>query len=116
MYSSVVSPTQRWFGLRLELAVENVRRHRLVAVAHRRALVAMALGRHQAVELHQPHNSFPAHPHAVLRQLAVHTRAAVASATALVGLTHQHAEMIVLARVLRRRPVAPGVDARQRDE
>ena len=48
-------------GVRLELAVEQIRRDRLIVIAPRRELVPLAHPRFQALFLHQPHHALAAH-------------------------------------------------------
>jgi hypothetical protein len=79
MYSSVVSPTQRWLGA----FASNLRSCR--------ALVAMSLARHQLFGLHEPDDALAAHVLAIIHKLAVYARTAVALLTTLVRLANEHA-------------------------
>ena len=96
--SSVVSPTHFW------LAGEEVGSDRLVVVAHRGALEALADAGLEPLLLHVPDDALAAHVDAVgLGQLGLDARAAVGPAAPLVRLPDEDADLLVLERVRRRR-------------
>jgi hypothetical protein len=73
-----------------ELPVEDIRRHRVVVIAHRRAREPPADPRLQALFLHQPNDAFAADPHVLLEQVTMNPRAAVPVLARLERRVHQH--------------------------
>jgi hypothetical protein len=93
-----------------ELPVEQIRRHRLIVVAHRRALEALAHPRLKAVGLHQPNDALAADALLmVVSQVAVNPRTAVATFARGERGVYERTQLLIAARVTRRRPPAPGV-------
>ena len=79
MTNSVVSPTPPLIrGVRLELAVEQIRRDRLVVIAHGGYFVTLPGPCDQACFLHQPDDPFATHLLVLLDQVFVNARAAIA--------------------------------------
>ena len=116
MTNSVVSPTQRRFGaVGRELPVEQIRRDRLIVIAHRRALEAFPRARLQAVLLHQPNHALAADALVLLEQVLVNARAAVPLLARVERRAHQHAQLPIALGVRRFRPPAPRVVPAGRD-
>ena len=65
-------------GVRLELAVEQIRRDRLVVIAHGGYFVTLPGPCDQAFFLHQPDDPFATHLLVLLDQVFVNARAAIA--------------------------------------
>ena len=82
---SVTSPPQRWLGRSgFEAPLEEIRRDRLVVIAHRRAAVALSHPGTQSLQSHQPGHVLAADGDALGPQLSVHARASVRPAAPLV--------------------------------
>ena len=100
---------------RLELPVEQIGGHRLVVIAHRRRLVALAHPRLQAFFLHQPHDALAADGSLLLDQVLVHARTAVPLPARFERRAHQDLQAAILAGACRLRPTAPRVEPARRD-
>ena len=93
-----------------ELPVEQIRRDRLVVIAHRRALEALPRPRFQPVLLHQPNHALAADALLLLEQVLVNARAAVPLLARVERGAHQHPQLPIALRVRRFRPPAPRVE------
>jgi hypothetical protein len=81
----------------LEAPLEQIRRHRLIMLAHRRRAVTSTNSGLKAFLLHQPNDPVAANVLAALGQLDVDARAAVGATAALVRFAHDDGEAPVLA-------------------
>ena len=92
-----------------ELPVEQIRRDRLVVIAHRRAFEAFPRPRFQAVLLHQPNDPLAADADLLLEQIFVNARAAVPLLARVERGAHQHPQLPIALGVGRFGPPAPRV-------
>jgi len=93
-------------GRGMKLLVQEVGRHRLVAIAHRGRLETLARPRLQAVFLHQAHDSLAADADAILDEILPHSRTAVSLAAGFERGAYPHPQLTILQRVRRLRAFA----------
>ena len=84
---------------RREVAIEQIGCDRLIVIAHRRHLVALAEPRLQARFLHQAHDPFAADMLVLLEEILVDARTPVALVALGEGRPHQHSQSTVVARM-----------------
>src|SRR5947209_7589850 len=97
-----------------ELSVEQIRRDRLIVIAHRRALEALPRAGFQTVLLHQPNHALPTDALVLLEQVFVNPRTAVPVFACLERRAHQYAQLPIALGVHRFGTPAPGVIAARR--
>src|SRR5258708_374471 len=100
--------------IRLELAVQQIRRDRLVVITHGGQLVAFAVPRPQAVCLHQARDPFAADVLVPLDEILVDARAAVPLLALVERGPHQHAQSAIVTGMGRFRTALPGAEATAR--
>ena len=76
-----------------ELPVEQIRRDRLIVIAHRRAFEPLPGPRFQPVLLHQPNHALAADARVLLEQILVNARAAVPLLARVKRRAHQHPQL-----------------------
>ena len=95
-----MSPTQRSVRvLGAEASIEQIGRNRLVVVAHRRHLEALARPRHEALFLHQPHDTLTADVDVLLDEVLVNPWAPVAPTALVKRRPDENAQPPVLLRM-----------------
>ena len=100
---------------RLEATVEQIRRHRLIVVAHRRGLESLPGARFETVFLHQADDALATDALGLLDQILVNARAAVSLATLIERRTYQHLEPSIGPGVRGLRAPTRSVEAARRD-